>query len=213
MFVDIDRVQVKAKDVPLSSVFSTLQAYLGSAYVNDFNYGGRTYQVRLQADAQFRAQKQDILDLEVRSRTGAAIPLGSLVSVREDFGPSVIRRYQMYPVPRSTVRLRPKPVPDKRWKLWNSWRTRHCRCSSITNGPGLSYQEKQAGGQAVIFALAILAVFLVLAAQYESWTMPAAVIAVVPLAALGRRRDAACARWRQQRLHPDRDRLAGRLGQ
>ncbi len=97
MFVEIDRVQVKVKDVPLSSVFSTLQAYLGSAYVNDFNYGGRTYQVRIQADAQFRAQKQDILDLEVRNRSGAAIPMGSLVSIKEDFGPSVIRRYQMYP--------------------------------------------------------------------------------------------------------------------
>ena len=97
LFVDIDRVQVKAKDVPLSSVFSTLQAYLGSAYVNDFNSGGRTYQVRIQADAQFRAQEQDILDLDVRNRSGEAIPMGSLVSIKEDFGPSVIRRYQMYP--------------------------------------------------------------------------------------------------------------------
>lgn len=97
LFVEIDRVQVKAKDVPLSTVFLTLQAYLGSAYVNDFNYGVRTYQVRVQADAQFRAERQDILDLEVRSRTGAAIPMGSLIDIKEDFGPSVIRRYQMYP--------------------------------------------------------------------------------------------------------------------
>ena len=90
-------VQVKAKNVPLSSVFSTLQAYLGSAYVNDFNLDGRTYQVRIQADAKFRATKQDILDLQVRSLDGNAIPMGTLINITEEFGPSVIRRYQMYP--------------------------------------------------------------------------------------------------------------------
>ncbi len=185
LFVDIDRVQVKAKDVPLSSVFSTLQAYLGSAYVNDFNYGGRTYQVRIQADAQFRADPQDILDLEVRNRAGNAIPMGSLISITEDFGPSVIRRYQMY----ASASVNGSPATGassgQALELMEQLADTTLPTSFSYEWTGLSYQEKQAGGQTTIFLLAILAVFLVLAAQYESWTMPAAVIAVVPLAALG----------------------------
>jgi hydrophobe/amphiphile efflux-1 (HAE1) family protein len=185
LFVDIDRVQVKAKDVPLSSVFSTLQAYLGSAYVNDFNYGGRTYQVRIQADAQFRAKPQDILDLEVRNRFGVAIPMGSLISIREDFGPAVIRRYQMY----ASASVNGSPAPGtssgQALEIMEELADTTLPASFGYEWTGLSYQEKQAGGQATIFFLAILAVFLVLAAQYESWTMPAAVIAVVPLAVLG----------------------------
>jgi HAE1 family hydrophobic/amphiphilic exporter-1 len=166
-------------------VFSTLQAYLGSAYVNDFNYGGRTYQVRMQADAQFRAQKQDILDLDVRNRSGAAIPMGSLVSIREDFGPSVIRRYQMYPSASVNGSPTPGTSSGQALEIMEKVAETTLPVSFDFAWTGISFQEKQAGGQAVIFLLAILAVFLVLAAQYESWTMPAAVIAVVPLAALG----------------------------
>lgn len=185
LFVDVDRVQVKAKDVPLNSVFSTLQAYLGSAYVNDFNYGGRTYQVRIQADAQFRVQKEDILELEVRNRSGEAIPLGSLISIREDFGPSVIRRYQMYPSASVNGSPTPGTSSGQSLEVMETVANTTLPVSFNYEWTGMSYQEKQAGGQTVIFLLAILAVFLVLAAQYESWTMPAAVIAVVPLAALG----------------------------
>jgi HAE1 family hydrophobic/amphiphilic exporter-1 len=185
LFVDIDRVQVKAKDIPLSSVFSTLQVYLGSAYVNDFNYDGRTYQVRIQADAQFRAQKQGILDLEVRNRSGDAIPMGSLISIREDFGPSVIRRYQMYPSASINGSAAPGTSSGQALEIMEELASATLPISFNTAWTGLSYQEKHAGSQTAIFLLAILAVFLVLAAQYESWTMPAAVIAVVPLAALG----------------------------
>lgn len=185
LFVEIDRVQVKAKDVPLSSVFSTLQAYLGSAYVNDFNYRGRTYQVRIQADAQFRSTRQDILNLDVRSRSGAAIPLGSLVTIKEDFGPSVIRRYQMYPSASINGSAAVGTSSGQALEIMETLADSALPDSFGYEWTGLSFQEKNAGGQALIFALAILAVFLVLAAQYESWTMPAAVIAVVPLAALG----------------------------
>ncbi len=185
LFVDIDRVQVKAKDVPLSSVFSTLQASLGSAYVNDFNYGGRTYQVRVQSDARYRASTQDILDLEVRNRAGAAIPMGSLVTVREEFGPSVIRRYQMYPSASVNGSAAPGTSSGQALEIMEDLAEQTLPLSFQTDWTGMSYQEKQAGGQALTLVLAILAVFLVLAAQYESWTMPAAVIAVVPLAALG----------------------------
>ena len=185
LFVEIDRVQVKAKDVPLGSVFSTLQAYLGSAYVNDFNYGGRTYQVRIQADAQFRAKPQDILDLDVRNRVGSAVPLGSLMSIREDFAPSVIRRYQMYPS--ASVNGSPAAAVSsgQALEIMEELADKTLPVSFSREWTGMSLQEKEAGGQALVFLLAILAVFLVLAAQYESWTMPAAVIAVVPLAGLG----------------------------
>jgi HAE1 family hydrophobic/amphiphilic exporter-1 len=185
LFLEIDRIQVKSKDVPLDSVFSALQSYLGSAYVNDFNYGGRTYQVRIQADAKYRAQRQDILDLEVRNRSGEAIPMGSLISIKEDFGPSVIRRYQMYPSASVNGSAAPGTSSGQALEIMEKLAGEVLPVSFSYEWTGLSYQEKQAGGQAVIFLLAILAVFLVLAAQYESWTMPAAVIAVVPLAALG----------------------------
>ena len=185
LFVDIDRVQVKAKDVPLSSVFSTLQAFLGSAYVNDFNYGGRTYQVRIQADAQYRNNVDDIMDLEVRNRKGQAIPMGSLVDVREDFGPASVRRYQMYPSASINGSPAPGTSSGQALNIMEQVTKSTLPPSFAFEWTGISLQEKQAGGQGIIFLLAILAVFLVLAAQYESWTMPAAVIAVVPLATLG----------------------------
>ncbi|MGI9516712.1 MAG: efflux RND transporter permease subunit [Pirellulaceae bacterium] len=185
LFVDIDRVQVKAKDVPLSSVFSTLQAHLGSAYVNDFNYLGRTYQVRIQADARYRAKADDIAGLEVRSRNGDAVPMGSLVSVRESFGPAIIRRYQMYPSASINGSGAPGTSSGQALEIMEETADNSLPPAFSHAWTGMSFQEKQAGGQAIIFLLAIVAVFLVLAAQYESWTMPAAVIAVVPLAALG----------------------------
>ena len=97
LFVNVDRTKVKTLDVPLSSVFGTLQAYLGSAYVNDFNKFGRTYQVRVQADSQYRVQPEDIARLDVRNRAGDMIPIGTFVDVSETFGPQVIQRYNLYP--------------------------------------------------------------------------------------------------------------------
>lgn len=184
-FVEIDRLQVQVRNVPLSSVFETLQAYLGSAYVNDFNMNGRTYQVRIQADAPFRVNVDDLLALDVRSRTGQRVPLRTLVSVREDFGPSVIRRYQMYPSASVNGSGSAGTSSGEALRIMEQVAEATLPDAFSFEWTGMSFQEKQAGGQTVIFALAILAVFLVLAAQYESWTMPAAVIAVVPLAALG----------------------------
>ena len=97
LFAEVDRTQAKTLDIPLSSVFGTLQAYLGSVYVNDFNKFGRTYQVKVQAEAQFRARIEDIRQLEVRNTHGKMIPLGTLVSVDETLGPQFITRYNMYP--------------------------------------------------------------------------------------------------------------------
>ncbi len=185
LFVNIDRTQVKAKDVPLSSVFATLQAYLGSTYVNDFNHNGRTYQVRIQAAGQFRAKEDDVLNLDVRSRSGAIVPLSSLLSIENTFGPAVIQRYQMYPSAAVNGSAAPGTSSGQALEIMDQLAKETLPRTFQTAWTGMSYQEQQTGGQGLIFLLAIVAVFLVLAAQYESWAMPAAVIAVVPLAVLG----------------------------
>jgi HAE1 family hydrophobic/amphiphilic exporter-1 len=186
LFADIDRTKVKNLDVPLSSVFSTLQTYLGSTYVNDFNQFGRTWQVRVQADAPFRVEAQDIARLELRNRAGKMVPIGTFVDVRPTLGPQVVQRYNLYPSAQINGEPSPGYSSGQALTLMEQMARAKLPPSMGFEWTGMSYQEKQVGGeQYTIFALAVLFVFLVLAAQYESWTSPAAVIAVVPLAALG----------------------------
>lgn len=186
LFVEVNRTKAKTMDVPLSSIFGTLQAYLGSAYVNDFSYQNRSYQVRIQADANYRARKDDIKHLDVRDANGKMVPLSSVVDVEETFGPTAIRRYNLYP----SASVNGSPATGfssgQALNLMEQLADRELPAAFGYEWTGMSYQEKlAAGGQALIFVLAVVFVFLVLAAQYESWTSPAAVIAVVPLAALG----------------------------
>ncbi len=186
LFADVDRTKAKTMNVPLSSVFGTLQAYLGSAYVNDFTYLNRSYQVRLQAEAEFRAKADDIRDLDVRDSRGRMVPLGSLVDVRDEFGPTVVRRYNLYPSASINGSAAPGYSSGQALALMEELAAAQLPAAFGYEWTGMSYQEKlAAGGQGLIFVLAVVFVFLVLAAQYESWTSPAAVIAVVPLAALG----------------------------
>ena len=186
LFVEVDRTKVKTMNVPLNSVFGTLQAYLGSAYVNDFTYLNRSYQVRLQAESEFRAQADDILNLDVRDATGQMVPLSALVNVRDDFGPTVVRRYNLYPSASVNGSAAPGYSSGQALDLMEQVAESNLPAAFGYEWTGMSFQEKAAsGGQAIIFGLAIAFVFLVLAAQYESWTSPAAVVAVVPLAALG----------------------------
>lgn len=186
LFADINRTKVKTLDVPLSSVFNTLQSFLGSTYVNDFNKLGRTYQVRIQADHEYRVEPDDIRRLEVRNNNGDMVPMGTVVDVEETFGPQVIQRYLLYP----SAQINGEPAAGyssgQALSLMEQMAAEKLPSSMGFQWTGMSYQEKEAsGGQAMIFVLAVAFVFLVLAAQYESWTSPAAVIAVVPLAALG----------------------------
>jgi HAE1 family hydrophobic/amphiphilic exporter-1 len=186
LFLDINRTKVKTLDIPLNSVFDTLQSYLGSTYVNDFNRLGRIYQVRIQADQQFRVEPDDIRRLDVRNERGDMAPLGTFVDVREVVGPQVIQRYLLYP----TAQINGEPAPGfssgQAMQLMEQMADQKLPPAIGYRWTGMSYQEQEAsGGQALIFGLAVTFVFLVLAAQYESWTSPAAVIAVVPLAALG----------------------------
>jgi HAE1 family hydrophobic/amphiphilic exporter-1 len=186
LYLEVDRVKAKKLGIPLSTVFSTLQAYLGSQYVNDFNIFGRTYKVMLQADYQYRNRIEDIENLEVRDRDGNMIPLGTLLSVKNTVGPQTIFRYNLYPTTKITgqpgagyssgqaiaaiERLADQKLPPSMGFEWT----------------GVTYQEIKAAGQAgFIFAMAAIFVYLFLAAQYESWSIPWAVLLSVPFAMLG----------------------------
>lgn len=186
LFVDVDRTKAKSLDVPLDSVFGTLQTYLGSSYVNDFNKFGRTYQVRVQAEPGFRISKDDIRRLEVRNRKGEMVPLGTLVTISDTLGPQVINRYNLYPAASLNGEAAPGFSSGEALSLVEEMAARLLPNSMGYEWTGISFQEKQVGGEAVmIFGLSILLVFLVLSAQYESWTSPLAVILAVPLALLG----------------------------
>jgi hydrophobic/amphiphilic exporter-1 (mainly G- bacteria), HAE1 family len=186
LMVDVDREKVKKLGIPLTTVFQTLQAYLGSTYVNDFNKFGRIYQVRVQAEAQARAQARDILRLEVRNAQGDMIPLGSVVNVRDTFGPQVISRYNLYPSASISGESASGYSSGQALEVMEQIAQTNLPDTMGYEWTGIAYEEKKVGGQAiVIFGMAVLLVYLVLAAQYENWLLPAAVILVVPLGLLG----------------------------
>jgi len=186
LFAEVDRTKAKTLGVPLDSVFATLQAYLGSAYVNDFNRFGRTWQVKVQADHQFRIEPEDIRNLQVRNDQGAMVPIGTLVDVDRIVGPQIIRRYNLYPAAMVTGQAAQGYSSGQALTLMEQVASAKLPTTMGFEWTGMSFQEKQVGSEAIlVFALAITLVFLVLAAQYESWTSPAAVILVVPLAILG----------------------------
>ncbi len=186
LFASVDRTRAKTLDIPLDQVFGTLQAYLGSAYVNDFNKFGRTWQVTVQADNRFRIEPEDIRKLEVRNTDGEMVPLGTLIHVDQTVGPQTILRYNLYPTASITGAAAPGYSSGEALNLMEQMAREKLPTSMGFEWTGMSYQEKKVGSEAIlIFALAIVLVFLVLSAQYESWTSPAAVIMVVPLAVLG----------------------------
>ncbi|MFL5221434.1 MAG: efflux RND transporter permease subunit, partial [Microvirga sp.] len=184
IYLEIDRTKARMLNVPLSNVFDTLQINLGSAYVNDFNFLGRVNQVRAQADQDFRMDREDILRLKTRSATGALVPLGSLVNIRDVAGPDLVQRYNLFPsVP---VQGDTRPGVSSGQALDAMERLAH----SLPQGVGyewteLAYQQRATGSTAAyIFGLAVLFVFLVLAAQYESWALPLAIVLIVPMSVL-----------------------------
>jgi multidrug efflux pump len=185
VFADVDRTRAKEQGVALTDVFETMQVYLGSLYVNDFNRFGRTYQVIAQADANFRSTPEDIARLKTRNAAGEMVPLGSLVHVSETFGPDRVQRYNGY----LSADINGGPAPG--------YSTGQAQAAiekildeTLPNGlkyewTELTYQEILAGNSAIyIFPLCVLLVFLVLAALYESWTLPLAIILIVPMGLL-----------------------------
>ena len=186
LYADVNRTQAKTLGIPLDDVFDTLQAYLGSVYVNDFNKFGRTYQVKVQADSSFRRTPEDIRRLEVRNSRGQMIPLGTVVSVQEAVGPQLIKRYNMYPSATINGQAAPGHSSGESLQIMENLANAKLPRAYGFEWTGMSYQEKATTNQGLlIFALAVIFVYLVLCAQYESWSSPLAVILSVPLALLG----------------------------
>ena len=185
LLVDIDREQVMRSGTSMQSVFDTLQVYLGSAYVNDFTYLGRIFKVSAQADADFRDKPESIQRLEIRGATGDMIPLGSLASVKDAYGPQSVTRFNLYPSAKVLGGAAPGYSSGQALKIMEDMAEKK---KIDFQWAELSYQEKKAaegGGTSVIFLFAILMVYLVLAAQYESWSIPISVVLSVPTALLG----------------------------
>jgi multidrug efflux pump subunit AcrB len=185
LYLDVDRTAAKVMGVSMGELFNTLQVYLGSLYVNDFNLFGRTWQVNVQADERHRQDIDDLRQMKIRNESGGMTPLAAVASVREIYGPAMIVRYNMYPAapinadPAAGVssgqaiddlsRLVDAELP---WSMRSEWTE-------------LALLQLQTGNTAmIVFALAVVLVFLVLAAQYESWSLPMAVILVVPMCLL-----------------------------
>lgn len=185
LYADIDRTKARQLGVAVTDVFDTMQIYLGSLYVNDFNKFGRTYSVRVQADAPHRARAEDVGLLKVRSASGEMVPLAALMKVQPSFGPERAMRYNGF----LAADVNGGPAPG-----YSSGQAQDAveRIAAETLPPGmgyewteLTYQEILAGNSAVwVFPLAILLVFLVLAAQYESLTLPLSIIMIVPMGLL-----------------------------
>jgi multidrug efflux pump len=183
--VDLDRVKAKQLGVSVTDVFSTMQVYLGSLYVNDFNRFGRVYQVRVQADAPFRSNSDDIGLLKTRNANGEMVPLSSLVKVTPTYGPEMVVRYNGY----TAADINGGPAPG-----YSSGQAQAAveRIAAETLPRGikfewtdLTYQQILAGNAAMwVFPISVLLVFLVLAALYESLTLPLAVIMIVPMSIL-----------------------------
>ncbi len=186
LYLNIDRVKAERMGVMLDDIFATLQANLGSVYVNDFNKFDRTYQVRVQADARFRGDPGRLRRLEVRNRTGGRVPLATLLSPETRIGPQSITRYNLYQTASINGGAAPGVSSGEALKTMESVAAEVLPRSMGFDWTGVAYQENRVSGEAlVVYALAVFLVYLVLAAQYESWLLPLAVILVVPLGLLG----------------------------
>src|SRR5437660_5793107 len=169
----------------VSDVFSTLQVYLGSYYVNNFNEFGRIWQVNVQADTRFRDRVADIRLLQVRNNQGQMIRLGTVLSVRNTSGPVSVMRYNMYSATAVTGNTSPGTSSGQGVGLMQELAGQELPRSMGFDWTELTFLQLQAGNTAIyVFALAVVFVFLVLAAQYESWSLPLAVILVVPMCLL-----------------------------
>ena len=186
LYLNIDRVKAERMGVMLDDIFATLQANLGSVYVNDFNKFDRTYQVRVQADARFRGDPGRLRRLEVRNRTGGRVPLATLLSPETRIGPQSITRYNLYQTASINGGAAPGVSSGEALKTMESVAAEVLPRSMGFDWTGVAYQENRVSGEAlIVYALAVFLVYLVLAAQYESWLLPLAVILVVPLGLLG----------------------------
>lgn len=181
----VDRERAKTYGVALTDVFETLQVYLGSLYVNDFNRFGRTYQVNVQAESRFRLQPEQIAGLKTRNAAGAMTPLGSLVAVSGTYGPDQVMHYNGFPAAEINGGPAPGVSSSQAQRAITDILDARLPRGMAYEWTELAYQEKLAGNTMIfIFPLCVLLVYVVLAAQYESWSLPLSVILIVPMTIL-----------------------------
>jgi HAE1 family hydrophobic/amphiphilic exporter-1 len=186
IFLDINRTKAESLGVPIGDVFQTLQANIGSVFVNLFNKFGQSFQVRMQADAPYRLQPEDVSNLYVRNSQGEMVPLGTMVEARRTMGSELVTRYNLYPAAAVLGGPAPGFSSGQALDLMAQTADATLPAGMAHEWTATAYQEQQVGNTAyLIYGLSIVLVFLVLAAQYESWTNPAAVILVVPMAMVG----------------------------
>ena len=182
---DVDRDKALMMGVQPSSVFDTLGVYLGSSYVNDFNYLGRTFRVTAQAEPSSRDDIADIANLKTRSASGAMVPIGSVANLRDDSGPARVVRYNLFPASELQGQAAPGVSSGEALAHMEQMAETALPDGFSYEWTGLALQEQQsAGGATIVFVMAVIFVFLVLAAQYEAFTLPLAVVLIVPMCIL-----------------------------
>jgi multidrug efflux pump subunit AcrB len=187
VYLEVDRVKVKSMQVDLDQVFSTLQAYLGSAYINDFTRFNRNWQVNVQADARYRLQPEDIGRLEVRNAKGDRVPMSTLLTVHDVTGPAIVNHYNMYPSAEINGNTAPGTSSGQAITIMNALAKKDLPGGMEAEWTELTLQQILASEDLLtklVFPLAVLFVFLTLAAQYESWSLPLAIILIVPMCLL-----------------------------
>jgi hydrophobe/amphiphile efflux-1 (HAE1) family protein len=195
LFADVDRNKAKREGVPLSNIFGTLQTYLGSSYVNDFNLFGRTFRVYAQAEARFRARPEDIANLKTRNAAGDTVPIGSVAKIRFITGPDRVFHYNVYLAADVNGQAAPGYSSGQASAAMERVLTKALPAGYGYEWTELALQQKSAGGGLAVFALCVLLVFLILAAQYESWALPLAIVLIVPMCLLFSLLGVWLARW------------------
>src|SRR6185436_16424113 len=195
LYADVDRNKAKREGVPLSNIFGTLQTYLGSSYVNDFNLFGRTFRVYAQAEARFRARPEDIANLKTRNAAGDTVPIGSVAKIRFITGPDRVFHYNVYLAADVNGQAAPGYSSGQATAAME-----RALAKALPTGYGyewteLALQQKSAGGGLPVFGLCVLLVFLILAAQYESWALPLGIVLIVPMCLLFSLLGVWLARW------------------
>jgi HAE1 family hydrophobic/amphiphilic exporter-1/multidrug efflux pump len=184
--LDIDRDKARTLNIPINDVFQGLQIYLGGLQVNDFNLFGRTYKVMLQAEQDFRKTPESINDIYVRSSDNAMVPMSTVSKINMTTGPDILQRYNMFRTAELNGANGPGISTGQALQIMEELAARELPQGYGYEWTSIAYQEKEAGGtQGPIFAMAMLFVFLVLAAQYESWAVPFSVLLGLPICVFG----------------------------
>jgi hydrophobe/amphiphile efflux-1 (HAE1) family protein len=185
VFVDVDRDKAQMLKVPVTTIFEAMRVFMGSAYVNDFNMFGRTYRVTAQADGNYRLDQESVSKIRVRNADGDMVPLGSLVTFQEIAGPERVPRYNLFPSAEVNGTARPGVSSGQALEIMRNLALEKLPQGVTFEWTDLSYQEAKVGRTGYyIFVLSVIFVFLALAAQYESWSLPLAILLIVPMCLL-----------------------------